>query len=63
MLTNYFHDYKLQKVTNRIYPEFMDMVDKNAVLRPFTKLLPRISIVNDIDRSEAQIHFFDALNI
>ena len=63
MLTDYFHDYKLQKVTNRIYPEFMEVVDNNAVMRPFTKLLPRISIVNDIDRSDAQIHFFDALGV
>lgn len=63
MLTNYFHDYKLQKVTNRIYPEFMDLVNKNAVAHPFTKLLPRISIVNDIDRGDAQIHFFDALGV
>lgn len=63
MLTNYFHDYKLQKVTNRIYPEFMEVVNKNAVMRSFTKLLPRISIVNDIDRSDAQIHFFDALGV
>ena len=63
MLTNYFHDYKLQKVTNRIYPEFMGLVDKNAIARPFTKLLPRISIVNDIDRGDAQIHFFDALGV
>lgn len=39
------------------------MVDNNAVMRPFTKLLPRISIVNDIDRSDAQIHFFDALGV
>ena len=63
MLTDYFHDYKLQKVTNRIYPEFMEVVDNNAVMRPFTKLLPRISIVNDIDKSDAQIHFFDALGV
>lgn len=63
MLTNYFHDYKFQKVTNRIHPEFMDLVNKNATTRPFTKLLPRISIVNDIDRGDAQIHFFDALGV
>jgi hypothetical protein len=63
MLTNYFNNYKLQKVTNRIYPEFMKVVDENAVLRPFTKLLPRISIVNDIDKTDAQIHFFDALGV
>lgn len=63
MLTKYFHDYKLQKVTNRISPEFMDIVNKNAVIRPFTKLLPRISVVKDIDKTNAQIHFFDALGV
>lgn len=63
MLTKYFHDYKLQKICNRIDPEFMSIVEENAILRPFTKLLPRISIVKDIDKSKAQIHFFDALGV
>lgn len=63
MLTRYFHDYKLQKVTNRIFPEFMDIVNENAISRPFTKLLPRISIIKDIDKANAQIHFFDALGV
>lgn len=63
MLTTYFHDYKLQKVTNRIFPEFMKTVEKNAVSRPFTKLLPRISVVKDIDKTNAQVHFFDALGV
>lgn len=63
MLTRYFHDYKLQKVTNRISPEFMDIVNENAVSRPFTKLLPRISVVKDIDKTNSQIHFFDALGV
>lgn len=63
MLTAYFHDYKLQKVTNRIFPEFMKNVEEYAVSRPFTKLLPRISIVKGIDKSNAQIHFFDALGV
>lgn len=63
MLTRYFHDYKLQKICNRIYPKFMETVEKNALHRPFTKLLPRISIVKSIDRTNAQIHFFDALGV
>lgn len=63
MLTEYFHDYKLQKVTNRIFPEFMKNVEEYAVSRPFTKLLPRISVVKGIDKSNAQIHFFDALGV
>lgn len=63
MLTKYFHDYRLQKVSNRISNEFMEMVNLNAVERPFMKLLPRISIVKGIDRTKAQIHFFDALGV
>ena len=63
MLTTYFHDYKLQKVTNRIFPEFMETVEEYAVSRPFTKLLPRISVVKDIDLTNAQVHFFDALGV
>lgn len=62
-LTSYFNEYKLQKVSNRIFPEFLKRVNENAVTRPYTKLLPRISIVNDIDKSKAQIHFFDALGV
>ncbi len=63
MLTAYFHDYKLQKITNCIFPKFMETVEEYAVSRPFTKLLPRISVVKDIDKSNAQIHFFDALGV
>ncbi|MCM1529337.1 MAG: BREX-4 system phosphatase PglZ [Alistipes sp.] len=63
MLTTYFHDYKLQKVKNRIFPEFMKVVESNAVSRPFMKLLPRISVVKDIDKTNTQVHFFDALGV
>lgn len=62
-LTDYFREYKLQKVRNRIFPEFLEKVHDNANSRPFNKLLPRISVVNDIDKSNAQIHFFDALGV
>lgn len=62
-LTEYFNEYKLQKITNRIFPEFLKKVSANAVERPFNKLLPRISVVNDIDKTKAQIHFFDALGV
>ena len=64
LLTQYFHDYKLQKVTNRIFPEFMEKVEEYAVSRPFTKLSPRITILKkEIDKSNAQIHFFDSLGV
>lgn len=63
MLTDYFQQYKLQKLVNKIFPEFMEKVNLNAVNRPYNKLLPRISIVKDIDKTNTQVHFFDALGV
>lgn len=62
-LTKYFHEYKIQKVTNTIHPDFLNVINEYAIQRPYTKLLPRISIVNDIDKKGAQLHFFDALGV
>lgn len=62
-ITDYFNEYKLQKLTNKIHPGFIDRVIENAQVRPYNKLLPRISVIGDIDKSKAQIHFFDALGV
>lgn len=62
-LTDYFEEYKIQKLENRIHPAFLDKVNKYAVDRPFYKLSPRISIISDIDKTDTQIHFFDALGV
>lgn len=62
-LTEYFSKYKIQKLTNRIFPEFYDTVREYAVTRPYNKLLPRISIVKDIDKENSKVHFFDALGV
>ena len=62
-LTEYFDEYKMQKLRNKINPEFLDKVNKYSISRPFYKLSPRISIISDIDRNDTQIHFFDALGV
>lgn len=62
-LTEYFNEYKLQKVTNKIHPDFLEKVQANAVDRPFNKLLPRTSILNDIDKKNSKVYFFDALGV
>lgn len=66
-LTEYFCEYKMQKITSRIYPEFLKKVSENAKERPFNKLLPRISVVKDIKKSseqcKVQAYFFDALGV
>lgn len=62
-LTRYFQDYKLQKLTNRIWPEFKAQVEAYAESRPYNKLQPRSSIVSHMDRQGAQLYFFDALGV
>lgn len=49
-LTTYIRDYKLQKLTNRIFPEFLKRVNAYAQSpRPYNKLQPRSSIISHMD--------------
>lgn len=63
ILTDYFNKYKLQKLTNHIYPEFMHKVEQFATERPYNKLQARSSIVSKLDKANAQLYFFDALGV
>lgn len=63
ILTQYFQEYKVQKMTNRIHPGFEDTVNKFAVDRPYNKLRPRSSIVSKLDKENAELFFFDALGV
>lgn len=63
VLTGYFHQYKLQKLTNRIYPDFMGQVETYAQSRPYNKLQARSSVVSKMDKKNAQLFFFDALGV
>lgn len=62
-LTDYFIQYKQQKLTNRIYDDFITKVDNHAVDRPFMKLQPRSSIVSKLDKDKTGFFFFDALGV
>lgn len=62
-LTVYFSQYKQQKLTNRIFDEFISKVDNHAVDRPFMKLQPRSSIVSKLDKDKTGFFFFDALGV
>lgn len=63
-LTTYFRDYKLQKLTNRIFPEFLKRVNAYAQSpRPYNKLQPRSSIISHMDKKKVQCFFFDALGV
>ena len=62
-LTDYFKAYKLQKLSNRIFPEFLDKVNQYAQTRPYYKLQPRASVISHMDRNNTQLFFFDALGV
>ena len=62
-LTDYFAQYKQQKLTNRIFDWFISKVDSHAVDRPFMKLQPRSSIVSKLDKDKTGFFFFDALGV
>jgi len=65
-LTDYFQAYKLQKLTNRITPEFLQTVEEYAKTRPYNKMQARASIVKSFPsefRETAQPFFFDALGL
>jgi hypothetical protein len=62
-LTNYFQQYKLQKIMNRQDVSFVELVEKEATTRSFTKLQARSAIVKKIDKKNVQPYFFDALGV
>jgi len=62
-LTEYFRTYKYQKLTNKIYPKFLETVNEYAVSRPYNKLQPRSSIISHMDKKNTQLFFFDALGV
>lgn len=63
ILTEYFSQYKLQKLTNRIWPEFLSQVESFALERLYNKLQPRSTIVNRLPKENIQVYFFDALGV
>lgn len=63
MLTDYFTRYKVQKLTNRLDPDFLDVVEQEAMRRSFTKLQARSAVVKKLNKEGAAPFFFDALGV
>lgn len=62
-LTDYFREYKLQKLTNKIHGSFVETVESYAEQRPYNKLKARSQIVAKADKKDAELFFFDALGV
>ena len=65
LLNEYFQEYKYQKVINKIFPEFMEVVENQAVARDYNAILqPRSAVIESIDTLDAQDFFFtDAMGV
>lgn len=64
LLDSYFQEYKYQKVVNKIFPNFMEVVEKQAVDRDYNIILPpRSSVIEKIDVTNAQTYFTDAMGV
>ena len=64
LLDSYFQEYKYQKVVNKIFPNFMEVVEKQAVNRDYNIILPpRSSVIEKIDVTNAQTYFTDAMGV
>lgn len=63
VLSQYFQEYKVQKITNKIFPYFEEMVNEFAVDRPYNKLVPRSNIIAKLKKDNTELFFFDALGV
>ena len=61
---DYFNTYKLQKLNNKIYDGFINLVNSYAKTREYNKLLPnRDEVFEKIDKRDSSIFFVDALGV
>lgn len=64
LLTEYFSAYKFNKVTNKIRPEFMNIVHEQAVKRDYNSILqPRAFVLSKMNLTETKLYFVDALGV
>ena len=51
-MTDYFEEYKLQKLTNKVHASFVEKVEAYANTRPYNKLQPRSLVISHIQGKE-----------
>lgn len=64
LLNDYFRNYKYQKVTNSLWPEFKSVVDEEAIKRSYNYILPfRSELIERIKYNDSEVFFIDALGV
>lgn len=62
-LTDYFTQYKFQKITDHQDPDFLKKVDQAAKDRIYSRLQSRTAIIKKMEKKDIQVYFFDALGV
>jgi len=63
LLTEYFEEYKRQKLYNYLEPEFLENVDELALSRKFNRLPTRNEIIDRVEKSDTFLYWLDALGV
>lgn len=64
IIYKYFQEYKYQKITNKIHPEFLTVVEKQAINRDYNLWLsPRSEKIEALNKNGARLYFVDALGV
>jgi len=63
LLTDYFEEYKRQKLSNQLEPEFLKKVDALALSRQFNQLPSREDVLDSIDKNDTCLYWLDALGV
>lgn len=64
LLDSYFQEYKYQKVVNKVFPDFLQIVDEQAEKREFNLLLPaRSAKLDAIEKNGTIVYFMDAMGV
>lgn len=60
----YFQDYKYQKITNKIHPDFLAVVEKQAIDRDYNLWFsPRSEKIEALNKNGARLYFVDAFGV
>ena len=64
LLDKYFSLYTHSKVINSVLPELEELVNEQATLREYNRLLePRTAKIDEIDKDNSQLYFMDAMGV
>lgn len=63
LLTDYFNNYKRQKVSNSLEADFLEKVEKLAKSRDYNKLPTRNEIIDGFNTHDTYLYWLDALGV